>query len=54
MCRVNSQGIRDLLGLSESVSKNVESFDELQITRFFRENNVEVKNQFLSKILKPS
>ena len=52
LCRVNSQGIRESLGLLDSISQNVESFDELEITRVFRESNVEVKNYFLSKILK--
>ena len=52
LCQVNSQEIQDSLGLLYSISKNVESFDEMEITRVFRESNVEVKSHFLSKILK--
>ena len=42
----NAQGIQESLGLSESFSQNDESFNELDITKVYRESSDEEKNYF--------
>jgi hypothetical protein len=53
LCRVNSQVIRDSLGLFHPFPQNFVSFDEVELTRVYKECSLETKNEFLSKILKP-